>query len=199
MSCYNHPNASSVNTCSNCGKDICAACVTDLNEKVVCRDCAEKLRKEATLAPPAAEIAETPAATVQAVPSKETMPAPVPEPTPTALATAASQSPEAPKSPGQPSPASAPGEKKEPILSLICSVILPGLGQIYNKQVQKGIILLVGYVLLWLVVLVLSYRSGWCFCLTFWVPLIVMLYAAYDAFATTKKINDGQEVKDWLS
>ena len=82
---------------------------------------------------------------------------------------------------------------------MICSVIVPGLGQIYNKQVQKGIILLVGYVLLWLVVLVLSNRSGWCFCLSFWVPLIVMLYAAYDAFTTTKKINDGQAVKDWLS
>ena len=60
MSCYNHPNASSVNTCSNCGKDICAACVTDINEKVVCRDCAEKLRKEASQAPLAEGIAETP-------------------------------------------------------------------------------------------------------------------------------------------
>ena len=199
MSCYNHPNASSVNTCSNCGKDICAACVTDFNEKVVCRDCADKLRKEAPQAPSVEEAVETPAAPVQAEPSKETMPAPVPEPTPTALATPASQLPEAPKSPETPSPASAPAEKKEPILSLLLSVIVPGLGQIYNKQVQKGIILLVGYILLWLVVFVLSYRSSWCCCLTFWVPLIVMLYAAYDAYTTTKKMNEGQAVKDWLS
>jgi TM2 domain-containing membrane protein YozV len=201
MSCYNHPNASSVNTCSNCGKDICAACVTDFNEKVVCRDCAEKLRKEAPLAPPVEETSEAPA---QAVPSKETMPAPVPESTPTTITAPASLPPEAPKSPEagkspEHAPASAPAEKKEPILSLLMSVIIPGLGQIYNKQIQKGIILLVGYILLWLVVFVLSYRSNWCCCLTFWVPLIVMLYAAYDAYTTTKKINDGQTAKDWLS
>ncbi len=203
MSCYNHPNVSSVNTCSNCGKDICAACVTDFNEKVVCRDCAETLRKEAPQAPPAEKTAETPAAPVLAEPSKETMPAPVPEYTPTIRTTPASQppaiqSPETSEQPEQLSPASAPAEKKEPILSLIFSVVVPGLGQIYNKQVQKGIILLVGYVLLWLVVLVLSYRSEWCFCISFWVPLIVMLYAAYDAYTTTKKINDGEAVKDWL-
>lgn len=196
MSCYNHPNASSVNTCSNCGKSICAACVTDFNEKVVCRDCAEKLRKEAPMAPPVEETSEVPA---EAVPSKETMPAPVPESTPTTITAPVSSSPEAPKSPEQPSPASVPSGKKEPILSLLMSVIVPGLGQIYNKQIQKGIILLVGYILLWLVVFVLSNLSGMLCCLTFWIPLIVLLFAAYDAYTTTKKINDGQAVKDWLS
>ena len=100
MSCYNHPGASSVNTCSNCGKDICAACVTDFDEKVVCRDCAEKLRKEAPQASPAEETVETPvektAAPAQAVPSKETMPAPVPEYTPTVVTPPATQSPASP-------------------------------------------------------------------------------------------------------
>jgi hypothetical protein len=176
----------------------------------VCRDCADKLRKEVPLASPTEEIVETPvakttatpvekkvvtpAAPAQAEPSKETMPAPVPEYKPTVISEPASQSPAS-----QPLPATAPSEKKEPILSMFLSVIVPGLGQIYNKQVQKGIILLVGYVLLWLVVVVLRSRSSLLCCLTFWLPLVIMLYAAYDAYATTKKINEGQAVKDWMS
>jgi TM2 domain-containing membrane protein YozV len=226
MSCYNHPNTSSVTTCSNCGKDICAACVTHFNENVVCRDCADLLRKEVPQSTPEAETVETPvakaaetpaaktpempaakaaetpvektvakpAAPAPAAPSKETMPAPVPESKPTVVTAPASQPPAE-----KPLPVSVPAEQKQPILSLLLSVVVPGLGQIYNKQVKKGIILLAGYVLLWLVVIVLNSRSHALCCLIFWIPLVVLLFAAYDAYSTTKKTNEGQAVTDWLS
>lgn len=210
MSCYNHPSLGSVAVCSNCGKEICAACATGFNEKVVCRDCADKLRKEAPLqAPSQVEEAnggqkqtEEVHASPAPEPSKETMPATVPASVP---AVPAAQPPEPPKVPEQLVPASAPAEKKEPLLSLILSAIIPGLGQLYNGQVKKGIILLISCILLWIVVIVLSSTmtryngiSGCC-CLTFWIPLLVNVYAAYDAYTTTNKINKGESVKDWLS
>jgi hypothetical protein len=210
MSCYNHPGLGSVAVCSNCGKEICAACATGFNEKVVCRDCAEKLRKEAPLQAPsqAAEAngGQKPAEEVHASPapepSKETMPAIVPASVPTVPAV---QPPEPPKVPERLAPAAAPAEKKQPLLSLILSAIVPGLGQLYNGQVKKGIMLLISWILLWIVVIVISSAlmrpnsATWCCCLTIWIPLLVNVYAAYDAYTTTNKINKGESAKDWLS
>jgi TM2 domain-containing membrane protein YozV len=210
MSCYNHPGLGSVAICSNCGKEICAACATEFNEKVVCRDCADKLRKEAPQQVPAPveeadngqKPAEAPHVPPAPEPSKETMPATVPASVPAVPTAPASLPPEPPKM--APSVA-APAEKKEPLLALLLSAIIPGLGQMYNGQVKKGIVLLIGCILLWIVVVVFSSamtRSNavtGCCCLTFWIPLLVNVYAAYDGYVTAGKINKGEQVKDWLS
>lgn len=72
--------------------------------------------------------------------------------------------------------------RKEPILSLILSFLLPGLGQIYNGQVRKGIIMIIGYILL-----------SW----TCLIPILMWLYGMYDGYTTAVKINSGQTIADW--
>ena len=112
--------------------------------------------------------------------------------------------------PAPPVYASASASPKSPILSAIVSFLIPGVGQIINGQLKKGLIILVGYIILWIVVtggyFLLSFLSiivsgiGFCCCLpVFFVPFLVNLYAAYDAYKSAKAINAGQFVKDWMS
>jgi TM2 domain-containing membrane protein YozV len=85
---------------------------------------------------------------------------------------------------------------KEPILSVILSFILPGLGQVYNGQAKKGIILLAGYILMWIASFVLMIvLIGFCLML---IPIVIWLYAMYDAYVTADKVNKGEPTKDWL-
>ncbi|CAJ37858.1 conserved hypothetical protein [Methanocella arvoryzae MRE50] len=74
--------------------------------------------------------------------------------------------------------------RKEPILSLILSFLVPGLGQIYNGQVKKGLVLLVAYFLL---------------CWTCIAPLIIWIYGLYDGYTVAAAINCGEHQPDWFS
>jgi TM2 domain-containing membrane protein YozV len=74
--------------------------------------------------------------------------------------------------------------RKEPVLSLILSFLLPGVGQVYNGQVRKGLIMLVVYILLW-----------W----TCIVTLVLWIYGMYDGYTTAERINRGETVGDWLN
>jgi TM2 domain-containing membrane protein YozV len=113
--------------------------------------------------------------------------------------------------PAPPVYASASASPKSPILSAIVSFLIPGLGQIINGQLKKGLILLVGYIVFWIVVVVgyfllgtilavFTAGIGLCCCMpVLFVPVLVNLYAAYDAYKTANAINAGQFVKDWMS
>jgi TM2 domain-containing membrane protein YozV len=116
--------------------------------------------------------------------------------------------------PGGPTPphsapvyASASASPKSPILSAILSFFIPGLGQIINGQLKKGLILLIGYIVLWVILSVVyvigSFATGGvgvCCCFpVLLVPLLINIYAAYDAYKTAKDINAGIFVKDWMS
>lgn len=69
---------------------------------------------------------------------------------------------------------------KSPVLSLILSLVIPGLGQIINGETTKGIVLIVAYVVAW----------GTCFILIGFLAVpAVIAYAAYDAFQGAKKWN----------
>lgn len=74
-------------------------------------------------------------------------------------------------------------KRKEPILSLILSFFIPGLGQIYNGQATKGIVLIIAAVIS--VVLATVCIGG----LTY---LLVWLYAMFDAYVTAERINKGE-------
>jgi hypothetical protein len=39
MNCYLHPEATSVGTCTSCGKNICSECAVEVQGKLVCRNC----------------------------------------------------------------------------------------------------------------------------------------------------------------
>jgi TM2 domain-containing membrane protein YozV len=85
---------------------------------------------------------------------------------------------------------------KQPLLSAVLSFVVPGLGQIYNGQAKKGIILLAGYLLMWIASFFLMFvLIGFCLML---VPIVIWLYAMYDAYVTADKLNKGIPTKDWL-
>ncbi len=107
----------------------------------------------------------------------------------------------------------AQASKKEPALALLLSFVgglvsglLIGLGQIYNGQAKKGVILCVLNIVLGLCILIvyilasiLTLGIGAFCCLPiFAAPLLLWLYAMYDAYTTADKINRGEPVRDWL-
>ncbi len=103
--------------------------------------------------------------------------------------------------------------KKEPWLALVLSLIggmvsglFIGLGQLYNGQIKKAIILSVAHVAGWIVIIVayvllsiVTLGIGAIVCLPVLLfPLAIWAYALYDAYVTAEKINKGEPVKDWL-
>jgi TM2 domain-containing membrane protein YozV len=75
-----------------------------------------------------------------------------------------------------------PKQTKNPIVAALLSLLLCGVGQMYNGQWKKGIVLLVG-------VIILAYLIGI-------FAIVVTLFAIYDAYTTANKINNGEQVKD---
>jgi TM2 domain-containing membrane protein YozV len=87
--------------------------------------------------------------------------------------------------PVQTAHAAAQVQKKNPWISLILSLIITGVGQIYNGQIKKGIILLVAFIVVYLI---------------FWpLALIIWIFGMYDAYSTAGKINNGDHITDLFS
>lgn len=70
--------------------------------------------------------------------------------------------------------------RKSEGLAAVLSFIIPGLGQIYNGEIGKGIAIIIGSVILWMF---------------FWllIPLLILLiiyiWSIYDAYKTAQNIN----------
>lgn len=73
--------------------------------------------------------------------------------------------------------------EKSPGLSAVLSFLIVGLGQIYNGQIGKGIVLIICYVISILLCFVL---------IGFILVPILWIYGIYDAYNTAKKINAGE-------
>ncbi len=73
--------------------------------------------------------------------------------------------------------------RKEPLLALTFSILLPGLGQIYNDDTNKGIALIIAAVAAWLLTSVL---------VGFFIYVGLWAFAMYDAYTTAEKINRGE-------
>jgi len=83
---------------------------------------------------------------------------------------------------GPTSPTNLPIERKNEGLAAVLSFFVPGLGQIYNGQIGKGIVMIVlGIVIAFSIILLI----GFILYPIFW------LWGIYDAFSTAKKINAG--------
>jgi TM2 domain-containing membrane protein YozV len=68
--------------------------------------------------------------------------------------------------------------EKSPLLAALCSFVFAGLGQVYNGDVTRGFLVLIGTVV------------GTLF---FIIPgFIVWLYGVYDAYVTAEKMNKGE-------
>jgi TM2 domain-containing membrane protein YozV len=78
-------------------------------------------------------------------------------------------------------PARTPGAgqgEKNPVLAALASFLFSGLGQVYNGNFVKGILIFFGTLI------------G---AMIFTIPgIIVLVYGIYDAYTTAKKMNDGQ-------
>lgn len=74
-------------------------------------------------------------------------------------------------------------KRKEPLLSLILSFLIPGLGQIYNGEGVKGVVLIIAAVISVVLATV---------CIGALTYLIVWLYAMYDAYVIAERINKGE-------
>ena len=62
-----------------------------------------------------------------------------------------------------------------PILAAILSFLIPGLGQIYAGDMQKGLI----FIVILIVLMIAAFFTGF---LTSIINLIFSIYAAYDAY-----------------
>lgn len=81
-----------------------------------------------------------------------------------------------------------PQEAKNAGIAGVASIVLPGLGQIYNGQTRKGIALVI--IAVFSLYLLVSYRTIVSE-LADLLYLVVLLYSAYDAYSTAKAINLG--------
>lgn len=68
-------------------------------------------------------------------------------------------------------------------LAAVLSFLLPGLGQIYNGQILKGIVLIVVDAINALLMLII---------IGFVTHAITVIYATYDAYRTAERINAGR-------
>ena len=82
-----------------------------------------------------------------------------------------------------------PVQNKNPLFALILSFIFPGLGQIYNGQNRKGILLIVSYIVSFVL---------WVILIGMILTLLVWLYGLYDAYTTAEHINNGEFTEDKL-
>lgn len=76
-------------------------------------------------------------------------------------------------------------QQKNPELAAILSFLIVGVGQIYNGQVGKGVIIIIAAVI-----------SGvlWTIGIGIIFSIIIWIYAIYDAYTTAKQINAGELV-----
>ncbi|MEA4957913.1 hypothetical protein SDC9_32104 [bioreactor metagenome] len=73
-------------------------------------------------------------------------------------------------------------DEKSPGLAAVLSFLIIGLGQIYNGEIAKGLILLVvSYICVALFFLIIPPI----------IAVILWIYAIYDAYNTAKSINEG--------
>jgi TM2 domain-containing membrane protein YozV len=89
---------------------------------------------------------------------------------------------------------------KNAALAAILSLILPGLGQIYNGQIGRGITFIIIIVILGAIPFILTIFFGFLIIFLFWLifPIIWIIsfafwmYNIYDAYKTANKINTGE-------
>ena len=76
-------------------------------------------------------------------------------------------------------------------LAAVLSFFVPGLGQMYNGDIGKGLVLIViGITNLFLTVVTLGIWA----LVGIPIAIIIVVYAIYDAYTTAKKINEGMVV-----
>jgi Domain of unknown function (DUF5668)/B-box zinc finger len=114
MKCAVHTDVDATGYCRNCGKPMCPACARPVHGVLYCEDCLAAI-------------------TGQAAPAPAYAPPPAAAPQPSANAYAPPPSSVA-------MPVARPAGQSSPAAAFILAFIFPGLGAIYNRQYNKGLI-----------------------------------------------------------
>ncbi len=127
MKCAVHSEVDATGYCRNCGKAMCAQCARPVRDVLYCEDCLAKVMGHPAPAPAAAPPPYAP---------------PPPSYAPPASPYAAAQPVGQPYPSYQPQPgAQVPaGPRSSPAVAFILAFVFPGLGAIYNRQYNKGLI-----------------------------------------------------------
>jgi TM2 domain-containing membrane protein YozV len=72
--------------------------------------------------------------------------------------------------------------RKEPVFGLILSFFIPGLGQVYNGDLGKGLVLFIAAVISVCLMFL---------CIGFVTYIVIWLYSMFDAYNYAEKINRG--------
>jgi hypothetical protein len=125
MKCAVHTDVDATGYCRNCGKPMCTACSRPVRDVLYCEDCLATVMGHSAPAPPVSAPAPvaTPAGSPYAAP-----------PSPSAYAYAP------PPSSNMAMPVARPAGQSNPALAFILAFIFPGLGAIYNRQYNKGLV-----------------------------------------------------------
>ena len=82
-----------------------------------------------------------------------------------------------------------PVSEKNPAIALFLSLLIPGLGQLYNGHTRKFVILLIVAVISFFLIAI---YIGFLFYFLVWV------YGMYDGYKSAKSLNNGELVEDKL-
>ncbi|MBI2566548.1 MAG: hypothetical protein HYV63_05910 [Candidatus Schekmanbacteria bacterium] len=148
LGCFIHTRRPAVAMCTGCGSPVCEACRNKLAGRNFCDACA----REAFRGIPAAGL-QPPLSLQRGALQPESA-------TPPSVA-------------GSPSGAARKTPIKDPFLAGLLSFLMPGLGQVYNGQIGKGIGMFFFSALTWVFLL------GW----------VVMIWSITDAFRAAKHLN----------
>jgi len=157
--CVIHPNTVASGACVGCGNFHCGACLVNHGGRNYCRNCSTRLSGPLSTGPQSQQL----------------------EPY-------RFQQTNAPYAFQQPPPQQIPYQyqvpvnpyvrRKEPAVALLLSFFLPGVGQIYNGDVGKGIAFLIGFwVLIWV-----------------GIGIVFWIWAMVDAYQVATQINLGRRV-----
>jgi TM2 domain-containing membrane protein YozV len=87
------------------------------------------------------------------------------------------------------------GKRKSPVLAAILSFFFGGLGQIYNGQIGKGIMIMIAVIMLCIVDIICLLLFGFGILLIlFIIHIILGVTIVYDAYSTAEMINRGELV-----
>lgn len=131
VGCVIHTSTTARGTCVDCGNFFCRDCMVNIAGRNYCRGCAARLRAPQPTSPPAHNYQAMSPSPWTTQPYHYSQPAPTYQYQPQV------------NSYVQPAPMYV--KRKEPVVALLLSFLLPGLGQFYNGDVGKGIGLMLGF------------------------------------------------------
>lgn len=82
-----------------------------------------------------------------------------------------------------------PVSEKNPAIALVLSLIFPGIGQLYNEQNHKCLMLIIGAIISAILTVII---------IGFLLYFLIWIYGMYDAYKSAQALNNGELLEDKL-